>query len=364
MPEQFQRCPLRISGRAYIASGETRALLDKIGGTAALQRLTTVFYHRVFRNPHLAQFFTSSIEQDAMRLAFWIAEKMGGDHGPPVEGKGVGARCAPEQCANNDLKTRLQDDAQVREVGAEDLMMGVNGAGAKASLGKVVQYRGTTHGVKECPEWVRRHPWTYEREKHRDLTPRDIAVPRRDGSIRLQKFTVHDRSTAHFAAWHSKNRSVENLGQHFQLDDALAWLRLQFWACKTCGLFPADAAVADADAEARDAYDRAPGRSSPPPLDRETQLAFRDWFTRFLAHFIRVYEQEAPPFAAWALAWSDEPARLHAYTRAVAARQHGMADVIGKSVSDVRRAMSPQDAALYTQVKATGWPYNTNAQAF
>ena len=35
----------------------------------------------------------------------------------------------------------------------------------------------------------------------------------------------HDRSSAHFAAWHSPKREPEKFGQHFKLDDCRVWMR-------------------------------------------------------------------------------------------------------------------------------------------
>ena len=37
--------------------------------------------------------------------------------------------------------------------------------------------------------------------------------------------TPHDRSSAHFAAWHSPKREPEKFGRHFKLDDCRVWMR-------------------------------------------------------------------------------------------------------------------------------------------
>ena len=48
---------------------------------------------------------------------------------------------------------------------------------------------------------------------------------------------VHDRSSAHFAAWHSPKRSPEDHGRHFGLGDCRHWMRLHFWAARDSGIF-------------------------------------------------------------------------------------------------------------------------------
>lgn len=47
---------------------------------------------------------------------------------------------------------------------------------------------------------------------------------------------VHDRSTAHFAAWHSPKRPAAEYGRHFNLEDARVWMRIHFWAAREEGL--------------------------------------------------------------------------------------------------------------------------------
>ena len=49
--------------------------------------------------------------------------------------------------------------------------------------------------------------------------------------------TPHDRSSAHFAAWHSPKRDPSEWGDHFQLDDCRVWMRLHFWAARETGIF-------------------------------------------------------------------------------------------------------------------------------
>lgn len=121
-------------------------------------------------------------------------------------------------------------------------------------------------------------PWSDER-----VTRKEIVVLA--GGIRAR---VYDRSSAHVAAWHSPKRPAEDVGTHFQLDDSRAWMRLMFWAGREQGLV-------------------GPAAKSP---------RFSNWFVRFIAHFVRVYEREAPRFARESLRWSEDPANIAAYIAA------------------------------------------------
>eukprot|EP00966_Prymnesium_polylepis_P172132 3980183-Prymnesium_polylepis.1 len=94
---------------------------------------------------------------------------------------------------------------------------------------------------------------------------------------------VHDRSSAHFAAWHSPKRPPEDVGHHFKLDDCRVWMRLHFWAAREAGLFEGEKA------------------------------AFGDYYVRFIAHFVSVYERSAPPFTRESMRWSADPANIARY---------------------------------------------------
>jgi len=67
--------------------------------------------------------------------------------------------------------------------------------------------------------------------------------------------TPHDRSSAHYAAWHSPKRTPEKFGVHFKLDDCRTWMRLHFWSCREVGLF---------------------------------DTPFGDYYVKFIAHFVSV----------------------------------------------------------------------------
>jgi hypothetical protein len=72
------------------------------------------------------------------------------------------------------------------------------------------------------------NPWALHR-KSRPSCP--FHVPGRG------TFEVTDRSSAHFAAWHSPKREPGTFGEHFQLGDCRNWMRLHFWAAREHGIF-------------------------------------------------------------------------------------------------------------------------------
>lgn len=96
------------------------------------------------------------------------------------------------------------------------------------------------------------------------------------------KHVVHDRSSAHAAAWHSHKRDPNLVGQHFNLQDSRVWMRLMFWSAREAGVFDA----------------------SP---------SFADWYIRFIGHFVRVYERQAPAFARESARWSLSEENTNAY---------------------------------------------------
>merc|ERR1712203_676983 len=92
-----------------------------------------------------------------------------------------------------------------------------------------------------------------------------------------------DRSSAHFAAWHSPKRPAHKWGQHFKPDDARVWMRLHFWAAREVGLF-------------------------------EPQYAsFMDYYIRFIGHFVSVYSSKSPPFTRDSARWSADPRNISRY---------------------------------------------------
>ena len=137
--------------------------------------------------------------------------------------------------------------------------------------------------------------------------------------------TPHDRSSAHYAAWHSPKRSDAKFGNHFKLDDCRVWMRLHFWAAREAGF-----------------YDTSAGRR------------WMDYYVRFIAHFVSVYERTAPPFAREAARWSADPANTAAYLE----RGRTMPDVVGVSLNKALATLPPEERE-YTGSSARTllWPY-------
>eukprot|EP00736_Rhodelphis_marinus_P012185 Rmarinus@m.27507 len=115
--------------------------------------------------------------------------------------------------------------------------------------------------------------WTQERMT-RPHTPVTLA-----GGIR---HVVHDRTSAHAAAWHSPKREPHEVGERFKLDDCRVWMRLMFWSAREAGLF-------------------------------EASPKFAEWYPRFIGHFVRVYERTAQQFARDAFRWSADARNTQAY---------------------------------------------------
>merc|ERR1719476_1005741 len=118
------------------------------------------------------------------------------------------------------------------------------------------------------------------------------------GSERQQ--VAFDRSSAHFAAWHSPKRAPHKWGQHFKPDDARVWMRLHFWAAREVGLF------------------------------EPQHAAFMDYYIRFIGHFISVYSGKSPPFTRESARWSANPENIQRYLSA----GNMMMDVIGQPVEE------------------------------
>jgi truncated hemoglobin YjbI len=131
------------------------------------------------------------------------------------------------------------------------------------------------------------------------------------------RHVVHDRSSAHAAAWYSPKRPSEDVGRHFKLDECRVWMRLHFWALRASGMM-------------------------------EKSPSFVDYYVRFIAHFVRVYESTAPNFARESFRWSEDPKNIEAYI--VNGRR--MDDVLGLSL-EAARAQLPESEAYDTV-----YPYN------
>ena len=127
---------------------------------------------------------------------------------------------------------------------------------------------------------------------------------------------VHDRSSAHVAAWHSPKRPSEEVGRHFKLEECRVWMRLHFWAMR-----------------------EVVGDASP---------SFTDYYIRFIGHFVNVYESTAPTFARDSARWSADPKNIQEYID----NGRTMNDVLGLSLGQALSQI-PQEEA-----DDSIWPYD------
>eukprot|EP01134_Creolimax_fragrantissima_P002056 CFRG2056T1 len=91
----------------------------------------------------------------------------------------------------------------------------------------------------------------------------------------------HARQSSHFKAWYSIKREQTVSGSAFSLPDCIVWMRLMFLAAREDGLM--------------------------------NHSVFGPWFVDFIAHFIRIYEYTAPPFAKVCALWSEDDSMLMDY---------------------------------------------------
>lgn len=150
-----------------------------------------------------------------------------------------------------------------------------NNAFKDATLDKFIRSHDDPH-AKRFALWIHQKltgstVWDAER------STRDEVVEVAGGRTHL----VHDRSSAHAAAWHSVKRPAHEVGRRFKLDECRVWMRLHLWALREVA-----------------------GDSSP---------AFADYYVRFIGHFISVYEGSAPAFARDAYRWSEDPKNIQKY---------------------------------------------------
>merc|ERR1719401_1409158 len=160
-------------------------------------------------------------------------------------------------------------------------------------------------------------PWTDER---RTRPPRKMRIGNRVLEV------AFDRSSAHFAAWHSPKREPHKWGEHFKPDDARVWMRLHFWAAREAGMF-----------------------------ETESGRAFMCYYTRFIGHFISIYSSRSPPFTRESLRWSADPQNIQRYV----ATGNFMEDVIGRPL-EAELAKLPPAERVYTgsAVNNASWPYD------
>jgi hypothetical protein len=130
---------------------------------------------------------------------------------------------------------------------------------------------------------------------------------------------VHDRSSAHAAAWYSPKRPEQDVGRHFQLDECRVWMRLHFWALRESGII-------------------------------EKSPSFADYYVRFIGHFVRVYESTAPNFTRDSYRWSAKQSNIDGYI------QNGrrMNSVLNLSLKHAKHQIPLSEANDYV------WPYHKN----
>lgn len=166
------------------------------------------------------------------------------------------------------------------------------------------------HGLRFAA-WIQEkfgvgQPWTDERVER-------VVCPFMAHGNRFN--TPHDRSSAHYAAWHSPKREREKWGDHFKLDDCRVWMRLHFAAMRETGCFD--------------------------------HPVFEDYYVKFIGHFVSVYERFAPAFARDSARWSLDPKNMERY---LASGRH-MPDVTGRDLDAALQDL-PEDE------RSGRWPYS------
>ena len=100
-----------------------------------------------------------------------------------------------------------------------------------ATLDKFIRSHNDPHGSRFA-KWIHQkltgsNMWDMDRQS-RDKTPVEIAGGR--------TAVVHDRTSAHVAAWYSSKRPKKDVGRHFTLEECRVWMRLHFWAMRESSL--------------------------------------------------------------------------------------------------------------------------------
>ena len=177
-----------------------------------------------------------------------------------------------------------------------------------ATLDKFIRSHDDPHGSRFA-RWIHQKltgstAWDEER-----ATRSNVPVEVANGHT----IVVHDRTSAHVAAWHSPKRPSHKFGRHFKLDECRVWMRLHFWALRECNL----------------------------------DKSFVDYYVRFIGHFVSVYEGSAPAFARDSYRWSADPKNIDKYVEA----GYKMNDVLGLSLGSAL-AQIPEEEA-----NDDVWPY-------
>lgn len=203
-----------------------------------------------------------------------------------------------------------------KEVTLEDLQnmteLFYEKAFADQTLDRFIRSHDDPHGARFAK-------WIHQRLSGSNVWDRDRAT-RNQEPVELAdgiRHVVHDRSSAHAAAWYSPKRPSADVGRHFKLDECRVWMRLHFWAMRESGMM-------------------------------EKSPSFADYYVRFIGHFVRVYESSAPSFARDSLRWSATPTNLKEYV----ANGNSMKEVLGLTLEEAKKQIPLEEA------NDSEWPYN------
>mmetsp|Transcript_17615 Transcript_17615/g.42878 ORF Transcript_17615/g.42878 Transcript_17615/m.42878 type:complete len:352 (+) Transcript_17615:168-1223(+) len=179
------------------------------------------------------------------------------------------------------------------------------------TIDKFIRSHDDPHGPRFA-KWIHQkltgsQVWDIDRQS-RDLTPHEVAGGR--------TAVVHDRSSAHAAAWYSPKRPPSEVGRHFKLDECRVWMRLHFWAMRLSGIV-------------------------------EQSPSMADYYVRFIGHFVSVYEGSATKFARESFRWSNNTNNISKYLED--GRQ--MNDILGVNFWEAAKDLTEDE------LEDDDWPY-------
>lgn len=249
-------------------------------------------------NEHPSKESTSDTRNESFDYRY-VPLRMGGNGGTHVPSEGSRALIEKE-ISLHDLLTMTN---KFYEMAFQDY-----------TLDKLIRSHHDPHGSRFA-KWIHQKLtgsdlWDQDR-RTRDLTPVEVAGGR--------TAVVHDRTSAHAAAWYSPKRPQREVGRRFNLEECRVWMRLHFWAMRESGV-----------------VDKSP--------------TFADYYVRFIGHFVAVYERSATRFARESFRWSADPANTDKYI------QDGrkMKDVLGVPPSTAARDLPEEER------NDNEWPYFVN----
>merc|ERR1712224_732773 len=188
------------------------------------------------------------------------------------------------------------------------------------TLDKFIQSHSDPHGARFAK-------WIHQKLSGSTVWDEDRAERRRKNEgVTLANgetgFVVHDRTSAHVAAWNSPKRPHRESGRHFKLDECRVWMRIHFWALRESGMM-------------------------------EKSPAFVDYYIRFIGHFVRVYEAKAPAFVRDSFRWSASQKNIDRYIE----DGRRMKDVIGLNYGTALSQIPPSEANDFE------WPFNLTPES-